>query len=94
MKNPITFRVESSLGAVFISLLSFFFIGLLFISIKSYETELDIMIATATNNKVGRFSESEKVLIRDWILDNDVELPEGSGYKYLLRKHPDRPWLD
>ncbi|MDO8496129.1 MAG: hypothetical protein Q7S43_01605 [bacterium] len=94
MGNPITFRVESSLGAVFISLLSFFFIGLLFISIKNFETETDVMDTTAGNNKVSNFSDPERVLMRDWILDNNVELPEGSGYKYLIRKYPDRPWLD
>lgn len=94
MKNPITFRVESSLGAVFISLLSFFFIGLLFISIKNFETETDVMDITAGNNKVSNFSNPERALMRNWILDNDVELPEGSGYKYLIRKYPDRPWLD
>ena len=94
MRNPLTFHVESSLGAVFISLLAFFFIGLLFISIRNFESDMDVMIATAANNKVSLVSNSERVLIREWIKDNSIDIPGGSGYKYILRKYPSRPWLD
>ncbi len=94
MKNPITFRVESSLGAVFISLLAFFFIGLMFIAVKNFETDIDIMTATSGGSKITHLSESERSLILEWVENKNVEIPESSGYKYLVRKYPDRPWLD
>ena len=94
MKNPLTSNVESSLGAVFISLLTFFFIGLVFIAIKNFNSDIDVMAATDSNNKVSIVSQSERTLIQQWIEANGVQLPAGTGYKYILRKYPGRPWLD
>jgi len=94
MKNPLTFHVESSLGAVFISLLALFFIGLLFIAVKNFESDIDIMTTTSNSIKTARVSEPELVLIREWLDMSNVEIPEGSGYKYLVRKYPNKPWLD
>ena len=94
MKNPITVHVESSLGVVFISLLAFFFIGLMFVAVKNFEADIDIMTATSVSTKITHLSDSERLLILEWVEYNDVQIPEGSGYKYLVRKYPDRPWLD
>ncbi len=95
MKNALTYRVESSLGAVFISLLSLFFIGLMFIAVKNFGSDMDVMTAMDTNHiKTLAISQSEVVLIQDWVKNNGIVLPEGSGFRYLLRKYPDRPWLD
>jgi hypothetical protein len=94
MKNPITFRVESSLGAVFISLLAFFFIGLIFIAVKNFETDIDVMTSISNSNRITHLSESERILIVEWAEYNDVTIPDGRGYRYLVRKYPDRPWLD
>lgn len=95
MKNPLTLRTESSLGAVFISLLSLFFIGLIFISIKNFNSDIDIMNGTYNNNpRVVRVSQTELILIQSWVQDNNIVIPDGSGYKYLLRKYPSKPWLN
>ena len=94
MKNPITVHVESSLGVVFISLIAFFFIGLMFVAVKNFEADIDIMTATSVSTKITHLSDSERLLILEWVEYNDVQIPEGSGYKYLVRKYPDRPWLD
>lgn len=94
MKNPLTFRVESSLGAAFISLLSLFFIGMLFAAVKNFDSDIDIMTATSGEVKVVRVSETERLLMQDWISSNSIDLPEGRGYRYLIGKYPDRPWLD
>lgn len=94
LKNLNTFRVESSLGAAFISLLSLFFIGLLFIAVKNFDSDIDIMTATSGNIKVIKVSESERILIQDWINTNNIEVPEGKGYRYLVGEYPNRPWLD
>ena len=94
MKNPLTFRTESSLGAVFISLLSMFFIGLLFISIKNAENDIDIVNGTYAATGARKISHTELSLIRSWLSENNIDIPEGRGYKYLIRKYPDRPWLN
>ena len=94
MKNPITVHVESSLGVVFISLIAFFFIGLMFVAVKNFEADIDIMTATSGSTKITHLSDSERLLILEWVEYSDVRIPEGSGYKYLVRKYPDRPWLD
>ena len=93
-KNPNTFRIESSLGAVFISLLSMFFIGLLFISIKNFNSDVDIINGTYNNARVSKVSQTELVLIKDWVQDNKINIPEGRGYRYLIRKYPNKPWLE
>jgi hypothetical protein len=94
MRNPLTFRVESSLGAVFISLLSLFFIGILFISMKNLDSDLSVLTSTTSEVKVRNIAQSEVILIQEWVAVNKIVIPEGSGYRYLLRKYPSRPWLD
>lgn len=94
MRNPLTFRVESSLGAAFVSLLSMFFIGLLFIAIKNFETDVDIMSMDTQNNRIRTTSKTEFNLMKEWVDDNDINIPEGSGPRYLRREYPDKPWLD
>jgi hypothetical protein len=95
MKNVLTYRVESSLGAVFISLLSLFFIGLMFIAVKNFESDIDVMSAIDTSSgiKTAPVSKTEVALIQEWVKINSIVIPEGSGFRYLLRKYPDRPWL-
>jgi hypothetical protein len=92
--NPLTFRVESSLGAVYISLLSLFFIGLIFIAVKNLEADVDIMTITTENSKIKTISKGEVNLIQEWIIKNNIELEEGQGYRYLVRKYPSRPWFN
>ena len=94
MKNPLTFRAESSLGAIFVSLLGLFFIGLLFIAMKNFSSDIDVLSVGLHNNRIVRVSQAEKFLIQEWIRDNDIEIPGGKGYNYLIGKYPDRPWLD
>mgnify|MGYP001592713850 CR=1 FL=1 len=94
MKNPLTYKMESSLGAVFISLLALFFIGLLFIAIKNFNTDIDIMTVSSNTPNIRKISDSELALVQEWIKINHVEIPEGRGYNYLMRRYPGRPWLD
>ena len=94
MKNLLTFRVESSLGAAFISLLSLFFISLLFIAIKNFDSDIDVMTATGNSIKLSKVTETERLLMGEWVAENSIDIPEGSGYRYLIRKYPSRPWYD
>ena len=94
LKNPLTYRVESSLGATFILLLTTFFISLFFIAMKNFNTDIDILTLDYSTPKIRKISRSEVVFIQEWIKINQIEIPEGLGYNYLVRKYPDRPWLD
>lgn len=94
MKNPLTYRMESSLGAVFISLLALFFTGLMFTAVKNFESDIDVMTSNTSTVSALKVSPAELNLVREWIDYNHIEVPEGSGYKYLVRKYPNKPWLD
>ncbi len=91
MKNFLTIQVESYLGAIFISLLSAFFIGLLFISVKNFGS--DITIISSDQTQVKTISSTERFLIQNWINENKIKIPEEVGYKYLIEEYPSRPWL-
>jgi hypothetical protein len=92
-KNPITYKVESYMGASYACLLAAFFGSLIIIAVKNFETDIDIMSATSNTNKVSHVSETERTLIEEWVDRNDVLIPEGKGYRYLINEYPDRPWL-
>ncbi|OGN13425.1 MAG: hypothetical protein A3J47_01570 [Candidatus Yanofskybacteria bacterium RIFCSPHIGHO2_02_FULL_43_22] len=91
MRNLLTIEIESYVGAIFISLLAVFFIGFMFTSIKNFNS--DVTIITSEQVQVKTISATERELIRSWIRDNKVEIPEEVGYRYLLEKYPSRPWL-
>lgn len=89
--NFLTIKIESYMGAIFISLLAAFFIGLIFISVKNFGS--DVSVINSEQVRIKTVSTAERVLIQNWIKENDVEIPEGVWYKYLLERYPSRPWL-
>lgn len=91
MENPLTTRVESYLGAIFISLFAVFFVGLIFIALKNFQSDSDIL--SAQEVRVKNISATERILMENWIQENAITIPEGKGYKYLIQKYPLRPWL-
>lgn len=91
MRNILTVQIESYVGAIFISLLAAFFVGLIFISIKNFNS--DVTIITSEQARVKTISATERVLISNWIRENKIEIPEEVGYRYLIEKYPSRPWL-
>lgn len=91
MTSSITMQVESRMGAVFVVLLSVFLSGALFIAIKNYDSDQIALDASAT--QIKSMSSTERQIIAGWIRDNDIVLPDGKGYKYLVQEYPDRPWL-
>jgi len=68
----------------------------MFVAVKNFGTEIDVMTAMDTNNQIKTLaiSQTEVVLIQSWVSNNSIVIPEGSGFRYLVRKYPDRPWLD
>lgn len=89
--NPLTTQVESRLGAAYISLMALFFVGLIFIALKNFNTDVSVLEADQT--RIKTISGTERTLIANWVKENDIELPEGEGYRYLMRKYPNKPWI-
>lgn len=79
------------MGAIFISLLALFFIGLIFISLKNLQSDTEII--NAQEIRIKTISETERALIKSWITENSIQIPEGKGYKYLIQQYPLKPWL-
>lgn len=91
MNNPLTTQVESRLGAAYISLMVLFFVGLIFIALKNFNTDVSVLEADQT--KVKTISSTERKLIENWVLDNNINIPEGEGYRYIIKKYPNKPWI-
>lgn len=89
--NPLTTQVESRLGAAYISLMALFFVGLIFIAMKNFNS--DAVLLEADQTRVKTISGTERMLIENWVRENNIELPEGEGYRYLIRKYPNKPWI-
>lgn len=91
MTNPLTVQVESRLGAAYISLLSLFFVGLMFIALKNLNS--DTIILESDTTRIKTITTTERQLIENWVQDNNIQIPEGEGYRYLIRMYPNKPWI-
>ena len=91
MPNPLTMQVESRMGALFISLLALFFVGLVFIALKNFNS--DSITLNAQTAEIKTISNTERILMANWVQENGIEIPEGKGYRYLIQKYPSKPWL-
>jgi len=91
VKNFLTIEIESYVGAVFILLLSSFFVGFIFIAMKNLGS--DVVVINSEQVQVKTISVTERVLIQNWLKENKVEIPEEVGYRYLIAKYPSKPWL-
>lgn len=92
MTNPLTMQVESRMGAIFIFVLAVFMAGILFVVIKNYDSDQIILDASVT--QVKSMSSTERQLIAQWVNDNNITIPDGKGYHYLVQQYPNRPWLN
>ncbi len=91
MNNPLTIQVESRLGATYISLLGLFFVGLIFIALKNFNS--DSIILDSQTAQVKTISNTERDLINNWMQDNQIEIPKGKGYRYIIQQYPTKPWF-
>lgn len=89
--NPLTLQVESRLGAFYISLLGIFFVGLIFIALKNFNS--DSAILNSQNVQVKTISNTERYLIDGWVKENQIEIPKGKGYRYVIQQFPSKPWF-
>lgn len=85
-------QVETRMGALFISLAAIFMAGILFVTIKNYDS--DQIVLDASTIEVKSMSSTERQLIAQWVKDNNITIPEGKGYHYFVEQYPSRPWLN
>lgn len=84
-------QVESYLGAVFILGTALFFGLMIYGAVKNFEGELAAM--EGNRAKLNIISHAERELIDEWVKRNNIQIPQGKGYRYLIIKYKDRPWL-
>ena len=91
MTTPLTVQVESQLGAFYISLLGMVFVGLIFIALKNFNS--DSIILDSQTAQVKTISTTERYLINVWLKENQIEVPKGKGYRYIIQQYPSKPWF-
>lgn len=89
--NPLTVQVESRLGILYISLLGMFFVGLIFIALKNFNSDLAILDSQTA--QVKTISNTERYLIDNWVKENQIEIPKGKGYRYVIQQYSSKPWF-
>lgn len=91
MRNPLTIQIESWLGGILVFGVSAFLVGMFWVSVKNMESDADIL--NFSSAKLTVVSPQEKVLIDEWLANNGISVKD-VGYRYLIKKYPDKPWLD
>jgi len=89
--NTLTMQVESKMGALFIALFAAFLVGFLFIVIKNFNSDAIAMDSDQT--QIRTISSTERQLIAQWLIDNNVTVPQGQGYHWVEQQYPDKPWF-
>lgn len=100
MKNPLTFRVESWIGAVLLVGVAGFFIALMFTAQANFSSDLEVDVAMATSAQrkhvvAKAIAQSDKQLIDAWLEDNPetITIPvDVDPYRFIIENYPDKPW--
>ncbi len=92
MKNQLTIRIETWLGIVLVLAISASLVGFFIIAVRNFNSDVDILNATSAQVRI--VSPQEKALIDQWLKDNNTGISAADvGYKYILNKFPDKPWI-
>ncbi|MEK7151536.1 MAG: hypothetical protein AAB784_02400 [Patescibacteria group bacterium] len=95
MRNPLTFQVESWVGSLLVLIFSVFLVGIFLIAMKNFNSDTEILNSSGAGLKFKIVSIQEKVLIDSWLAKNNTGISvEDVGYRYLIKKYPDKPWAD
>ena len=95
MKNLLTFRIESWVGSVIVLVFSAFLLGIFVVAVKNFSFDTEILAASDAGLKFKTISAEEKVLIDGWLAKTNTSISvQDVGYRYLIKKYPDKPWLD
>ena len=91
VKNPLTFRIETWLGSVIVFVVAAFLVGIFWAAKKNFESESEILSATSV--QIHPISIQEKFLIDEWLTKSNLGLSvKDVGYRFIVRKFPDKPW--
>ncbi len=92
MKNPLTFKIESWLGLVIVLIISIFLVGWFLIAVRNFNSDTEILNSSITKLKI--VSPEEKSLIDQWLQQDNIGISASEvGYRYIIQKFPDKPWL-
>lgn len=69
-----------------------FMVGFMFLAVGQFNDDVDV-ISSYQEAKIKTISQTERVLIEDWVKSNGVTIPEGKGYRYVISRYPTKPWL-
>lgn len=70
---------------------SVFMIAFMFTAMDQFEDEVD-QIGSYQEAKIKTISSTERSLIDDWVKANNINVPDGAGYRYVLHRYPSKPW--
>ncbi len=91
MKNPLAVQIESWFGSLLVLVFAGFMIGFFLISVKNFNSDVDILNSTGT--KLIVVSLEERQLIDQWLLDSNQGVSAKEvGYRYIISHFPDKPW--
>ena len=95
MRNPLTFRIESWVGSVFVLAFSGFLVGVFILAVQNFGFDADILASSSSRVRLQTVSAEERALIDGWLGKTNVGISaEDVGYRYLIKKYPDKPWAD
>jgi len=93
MKNPLTQKVESWLGAFIVLSFSAFLVGWFLIAVKNFSSDTDSVNFSAL--RLETVSPEEKLLIDQWLKQNNLKASQvGANYRRIIQQFPDKPWLN
>jgi hypothetical protein len=88
--NILRTQVESYVGAGFVVMFAGFCASMLFIMVRNFNSDVEILSAQQT--QIRTISPSQRLLMDTWVRENSIQIPEGEGYRWLLNEYPSRPW--
>ncbi len=92
MRNPLTFKIESWFGSVIVLIFSAFLVGWFLIAVRNFNSDAEIL--NVSGAKLRTVSPEEKSLIDQWLRQDNVGISASEvGYRYIIQKFPDKPWL-
>lgn len=92
MRNPLAFKIESWLGAIIVLVVSAFLVGWFLIAVRNFNSDTEIL--NSSSAKLRTVSPEEKLLIDQWLQQDNIGISASEvGYRYIIQKFPDKPWL-
>ena len=91
MRNPLTIKIESYFGAFLVLSTAIFFGTFIYRSAADFDSE--IIIINSQRVSIKTVSSAERALINDWMRLNNIQFPDGKGYRYMIRNYPNKPWI-